>query len=169
MSYNILDTVKNTQSNIYDKCGLKIKNFSLEKESLEYFAHSFSILDKKCLFRIAKKTPTKTGSFVTLWKRGSDNIIAPYDESDKIDFVVIAVAEENNIGEFIFPKDILFDKKIFSTEHQEGKRAIRVYAPWDKTTSAQASKTQKWQSEFFVKLDSTNLESTTKIKNLYSM
>lgn len=164
-----LEIVKNAQDNIYAKCGLKFENFSPEDESSEYYAHTFTIKDKKGLFRIAKKTPTKSGWFVTIWKRGSDNIIAPYDESDSIDFVVIAVSDGNNLGEFVFPKTILTKKNIFSANGKEGRRAIRVYAPWDKTTSSQAAKTQKWQGQFFVVLTSENSENFSKIKTLYCM
>ena len=158
-----LEIVKNARDNIYAKCGLKFENFSPEDESSDYYAHTFTIKDKKGLFRIAKKTPTKSGYFVTIWKRGPDNIIAPYDESDSIDFVVIAVSNGNNVGEFIFPKTVLVKKNIFSVNSKEGKRAIRVYAPWDKTTSAQAAKTQKWQGQFFVDLNSSCSESTLKL------
>ncbi|RUP36165.1 MAG: hypothetical protein EKK63_18210 [Acinetobacter sp.] len=164
-----LETVKNVQSNMYAKYGLKIENFFPEEESSEYHAHTFTLKNKNGLFRIAKKTPAKTGWFVTIWKRGADNIIVPYDRTDAIDFVVIAVSDNKNVGEFIFPKTILLKKNIFSENAKEGKRAIRVYTPWDKTTSAQAAKTQKWQSQFFVDLGSSNSESTLAIKNLYSM
>lgn len=165
----VLKIVKNAQKNMYTKYGLKIENFFPEKESSEYHAHTFTLKNKHCLFRIAKKTPTKTGWFVTIWKRDADNIIAPYDRTDAIDFVVIAVFDNNNVGEFIFPKTILLKKNIFSENGKEGKRAIRVYTPWDKTTSAQAAKTQKWQSQFFIDLRSSNSEPTLTIKNLYSM
>jgi hypothetical protein len=164
-----LEIVKNAQGNIYPKCGLKLEKFSPEDESLEYYAHTFTLQDKNGLFRIAKKTPTKTGWFVTIWKRGSDNIIAPYNESDSIDFVVIAVFNDDNVGEFIFPKTILAKKNIFCSNGKEGKRAIRVYTPWDKTTSAQAAKTQKWQHQFFVDLTSKNSANISKIKTLYCM
>lgn len=120
-----------------------------------------------CLFRIAKKTPTKTGWFVTIYKRRSDNNIAPYDIADRIDFVVIAVCDNNNIGEFIFPKSVLLKKNIFGQNGKEGKQAIRVYTPWDKITSEQAAKTQKWQSKFFVDLRLSNFECSFTIKNLY--
>ena len=162
-----LEIVKNAQDSIYAKCGLKFESFSPEDESLEYYAHTFTIKGKKGLFRIAKKTPTKSGWFVTIWKRGADSIIAPYEESDTIDFVVIAVFDGSNVGEFIFPKTVLTKENIFSVDGKEGKRAIRVYAPWDKTTSAQAAKTQKWQGQFFVDFNSSCSESTLKLNNLY--
>lgn len=165
----ILEIVKNAQDNMYAKCGLKFENFSPENESSEYYAHTFTIQGKKGLFRIAKKTPTKSGSFVTIWKRCADNTIAPYEEADAIDFVVIAVSDGNRVGEFIFPKTVLAKKNIFSANSKEGKRAIRVYTPWDKATSVQAAKTQKWQGQFFVDLNSSCSESTLTINNLYSM
>ena len=165
----ILEIVKNTQDNMYAQCGLKFENFFPEDESSEYYAHTFTIKSKHGLFRIAKKTPVKSGSFVTIWKRDSHNMTAPYEASDPIDFVVIVVYNGNNIGEFIFPKTILTKQHIFSANGKEGKRAIRVYAPWDKTTSTQAAKTQKWLSQFFVDLNSSCSKSTLKINNLYSM
>ncbi len=163
----VLEIVKNARDHRYAQCGIEYENFSPENESSEYYAHTFTMKGKKGLFRIAKKTPTKTGAFVTIWKRGTDNIIAPYEESDAIDFVVIAVSDGNNIGEFILPKTVLTKKRIFSTHGKEGKRAIRVYAPWDKTTSAQAAKTQKWQDQFFVDLNASCSESAPRIRNLY--
>jgi hypothetical protein len=165
----VLEIVKNVKSNMYAKYGLKIENFLPEEESSEYHGHTFTLKNKNGLFRIAKKTPTKTGWFVTIWKRDADNIIVPYDRIDAIDFVVIAVSDNNNVGEFIFSKTILLKKNIFSEDAKEGKRAIRVYTPWDTTISTQAAKTQKWQGQFFVDLGSSNSEHTLTIKNLYSV
>jgi len=164
---NSVEIVKNAQDNMYAKCGLKFENFSPEDESSEYYAHTFTMKDKQGLFRIAKKNPLKSGSFVTIWKRDSGNITAPYEASDPIDFVVIVVCNGNNIGEFIFPKTIITKQKIFSANGKEGKRAIRVYAPWDKTTSTQAAKTQKWQSKFFVDFNSSCSKSTLKINFVF--
>lgn len=165
--FTTLEIVKNAQRNMYAKCGLKIENFYPEEESSEYCAHTFTLQDKNILFRIAKKTPTKTGWFVTIWKR-VDNIIAPYDEHDPVDFVVVSILDNDKIGQFIFPKTALLKNKIFITNDKEGKRAIRVYTPWDEATSTQAGKTQKWQNQFFVDLRSLNNESALKIKTLYS-
>ncbi len=165
----MLETIKKAQSNLYAACDLKIENFLPEQESSEYYAHSFSLKSKNIRFRIAKKTPTKTGHFVTLWKRGADNIIAPYDQSDPVDFFVIAILDNGKIGQFILPKSILLSKNIFSENNKGGKRAIRVYSPWDKATSTQAIQTQKWQDQYFVDLTSKNPESIKKIKTLHSI
>jgi hypothetical protein len=53
---------------------------------------------------------------------------------------------------FIFPKSIAIEKGIVTNGNKEGKRAIRVYPPWDVTTSKQAQKTQKWQLDYFLKI-----------------
>ncbi|MEL1254859.1 MepB family protein [Flavobacterium sp. DGU38] len=123
-----------------------------EAESSEYSAYRFEINDKKICYREAKITPTKTGQFVTLWKRNVSGTIEPFDFSDPIDFVIISVRKENNFGLFIFPKSILLEKGIFSTSVKEGKRATRVYPPWDTTTSKQAQKTQEWQIHYFLEI-----------------
>lgn len=124
----------------------------IEKESKEYNACRFTLNKKLIVFRQAKITPTKIGQFVTLWKRNSNKIIAPFDADDAIDYVVVLVKTENHLGQFLFPQDVLFQKGIFSTAIKEGKRAIRVYPPWDIATSKQAIATQKWQLNYFTVL-----------------
>lgn len=135
---------------VYDICGFECSEPQPEKESQEYDAFDFKIGESRIKFRSAKITPTKTGQFVTLWKRNSNGIIAPFDYSDDIDFVIVSVQKEDVSGQFIFPKDILLKKGIFTTETKEGIRATRVYAPWDETTSKQAQKTQQWQLDYFL-------------------
>jgi len=134
---------------VYDRYNFDFSNPFPEVESEEYDAYRFDLNSLKICYRTAKITPTKTGQFVTLWKRNNNGIIAPFDFSDAIDTVIISVRKENNLGQFIFPKNILLEKGIFSTANKEGKRATRVYPPWDETTSKQAQKTQQWQLKYF--------------------
>ncbi len=164
-----LRIVKNAQSNMYAKCILKSVDFSPEEENSEYYAHTFTLQDKNSLFISAKKTPTKAGWYITIWKRGADNIITPYGESDAIDFVVIAASKNHSVGKFILPKTILEKKNIFRVNGKEGKRETMVHTSLDKTTSAQAAKTQKWKNRFFTDLRALGCESALKINNLYSM
>lgn len=167
MSSEVLAKIRSAQSKLYAQCGLQVKNFLSEKESSEYYAHTFTLENKHCLFRIAKKTSKKTGWFVTLWKRGSDHLIAPYDMADAIDFAVIAVLDHEKMGEFIFPKKLLLSKKILSEDGKGGKRAIRVYTPWDETLNGQSIETQKWQSQFFVNLGSPHPDPAVSINHLH--
>lgn len=138
---------------LYDCCDFDLTQPQPEAESNEYDAYRFRLNQKNICYRKAKITPTKTGQFVTLWKRNKNGIIEPFDFSDAIDFVIISSRKNDWFGQFIFPKSILLEKGIFSTSAKEGKRAIRVYPPWDETTNKQAQKTQQWQLHYFYKIN----------------
>lgn len=118
--------------NIFRSVGLNITNVIPEKESDEYSACQFTTADnRKMLFRKSKITPTKNGQFVTLWKREGVGPIAPFSDQDNISSVIISVENEVHSGYFIFPASVLYTQKIFTANGKEGKRAFRVYAPWD--------------------------------------
>lgn len=151
---------------VFDLCDLKCTQPEPEDESAEYSAYRFEINCKKVCYREAKITPTKTGQFVTLWKRNLSGTIEPFDFSDTIDFVIISVRKENKFGQFIFPKAVLLEKGVFSTATKEGKRATRVYPPWDLTTSKQAQKTQQWQLEYFLGI-SENEPNLSRVKKIF--
>lgn len=160
---NTFQTVKEL---IYNKCSFKISNFIQEKESKAYNACTFKLNDLHILYRDAKITPKKVGQFVTCWKRNSNNLTEPFHENDQIDYYVITVKNENNHGQFVIPKAELIKKGIISSHKKEGKRAFRVYPPWDKTLNKQAQRSQKWQLNYFFEIsNSTNLDH---VKNLYS-
>lgn len=152
-TYSDLKTIK---EQVYDTCGFELTNLILRKESLEYAACSFELDGRIVEYRASKITPTKTGQFVTVWKRDQNGITAPFDSSDGIDFIVISSKSGSNIGQFIFPATVLADKGIISQNRKGGKRGIRVYPPWDKVTSKQAEKTQSWQSNYFVSIRDDN-------------
>jgi hypothetical protein len=137
------------QEIVFDNCNFEITQAILEAESSEYGACTFSLNNLNILFRTAKITPTKTGQFVTLWKRINQGPIQPFDSTDSIDLFIISTRKDNHFGLFVFPKSILITKEIVSSK-KDGKRAIRVYPPWDITTSTQAQKTQKWQLDYFL-------------------
>lgn len=135
---------------IYKKLGFVLHNLNIETESSDYGAAEFTIGHRSIKFRVGKTTPTKIGQFVTLWKRSEKSPILPYDSSDLIDFLVVSVRTETHFGQFIFPKRVLCQQGIISFNGKEGKRAMRIYPPWDQTTSSQAKKTQAWQLRYFV-------------------
>ena len=122
-----------------------------EAESAEYGACRAELDGKRLVLRVAKTTPTKTGQFVTIWKRPHpDAEIAPLDEADPVDIVIIAVSDGARHGFFIFPRKVLLEKGVMSRAGQGGKRALRVYPPWCAPESAQAQRTQRWQAACFV-------------------
>jgi hypothetical protein len=151
---------------VYDKCGFDLTNLKQNIESKEYGACTFVLNGKTIQQRVSKITQTKTGQFVTIWKRNKDGITEPFDYEDNFDFVIITARNDENFGQFIFPKLVLADKGIISRNSIEGKRGIRVYPPWDITTNKQAEKTQNWQTKYFVTIKNNNptdLELTKKL------
>jgi hypothetical protein len=60
----------------------------------------------------------------------------------------------------------LVEKGIIS-DKREGKRAIRVYPPWDFTESKQAQKIQKWQLNYFLQIPIDGNLDINRIKLLY--
>ncbi|WP_443945906.1 MepB family protein [Pedobacter sp. AW1-32] len=126
-----------------------ITDVNPETESLEYDAHTVVLNGYQAKYRKAKITPTKTGQFVTIWKRSAQGITEPCSVHDATEFYVIAARKEDQLGFFIFPSDILHQQKILSDEKRDGKRGIRVYPPWDNAPNKQAQKIQQWQVQYF--------------------
>lgn len=136
---------------IYKPSGLILQNLKAEDESADYGASEFTIKNHSVKFRVGKITPTKVGQFVTFWKRIGEGSILPYEFTDSFDFLVVSVRAENHFGQFVFPKAVLCEKVIVSCNGKEGKRAMRIYPPWDKADNSQAKKTQAWQLQYFIK------------------
>lgn len=137
---------------LYQPLGFEGLQPMAEAESADYGAYSFDVNGLAVRFRVAKITPTKIGQFVTLWKRSEGGPIAPFDLSDSLDLAIISAKAGDNFGQFIFPKSVLLAKDILSKADKGGKRAIRVYPPWDKPLSDQARRTQNWQVKYFLDL-----------------
>ncbi|MGL4596595.1 MAG: MepB family protein [Bacteroidia bacterium] len=153
---------------VYDKCGFDLTNLAIDAESAAYGACSFLLNGKNIQHRVSKITPTKTGQFVTVWKRNKAGVTAPFDELDNIDFIVITSKTGAAFGQFIFPKSVLVDKGIITANGKEGKRGIRVYPPWDMATSKQAEKTQSWQTRYFLTIKNDALTDLELAKKLFA-
>jgi len=138
------------QKTIYEPSFLLCDNFVQDCESQEYAASTFTMNHAIIKFRVAKITPKKIGQFVTLWKRIGNGPIMPYDMADQVNFFIVSVRKDDNVGQFIFPKDILRHKGVLSDGGIGGKRAMRVYPPWDTADNAQSKATQRWQLLYFV-------------------
>lgn len=137
----------------YEPIGLRCTNIIIEPESKEYGACTFEVNDKKIKFRVAKITPKKSGLFVTFWKRMGKGPIMPYDISDDFDYLIISIRTDKNFGQFVFRKSLLLEKGIISQHGKGGKRAIRVYPPWESAPSNQSRKTQNWQQMYFFTIE----------------
>ena len=80
-----------------------------------------------------------------MWKRSDKGHTQPYDSSDLIDFFVIHTRKGDCCGQFIFSRSIMCQYGVFSINGEGGKRALRIYPPWDIVGNRQAQKTQKRQ------------------------
>ena len=138
---------------VYDKCDWALSNFRQHAESREYNACNFILSNYRIQYREAKITPTKAGLFVTTWKRNEQGITAPFDSKDDFDFLIITARNGALAGQFIFPKNVLANQGVITHNGKDGKRGIRVYPPWDVELNKQATKTQKWQVPYFLKID----------------
>lgn len=137
--------------NLFFQCfNQKITDYSQDLECEEYCGCNFKINQLNIKFRKAKVTPKKTGLFVTLWKRNIKGETVPFCENDAFDIYIIAASEDSDFGFFVFSKDILSEKNILTNNKKEGKRGFRIYPNWTVTESIQATKTQKWQTEYFI-------------------
>ena len=166
---NILhNELKALKELIYDKCGFALTSLKIYKESAAYGACSFELDGRKIEFRISKITPTKTGQFVTVWKRNEEGITTPFDSTDDIDFLVITSKSGDKMGQFIFPKSVLIDKGIVSRNGKGGKRGIRIYPLWDVTTNRQAEETKKWQIKYFLPIELNNSTDLDLARKLFS-
>ena len=89
----------------YAPSGLTLNSFEPEIESREYGACTCKINNLTIVFRVAKITPTKSGQFVTFWKReNSAGPIMPYDITDQFDFFVVHVYEKKRLVNLFFLK-----------------------------------------------------------------
>lgn len=135
---------------VYDPCGFACSVPIPEAESAAYAAHSFTVDGRAVRFRAARTTPTKAGQFVTLWKRPASGPIEPFDVGDPVDLFVVSTRDRDHLGQFVFPTEALRVRGVLSVDGSGGKRAFRVYPPWARTTSRQATDAQNWQLNHFL-------------------
>lgn len=137
---------------LYAPLGLALGPVQPEPESAEYGACRLVLGGVRLCFRVAKTTPTKAGQFVTLWKRLGRGPIQPLDAADALDCCVVSTRSGAHFGQFVFSTAALLAHGVLARDGQGGKRALRVYPPWDRTTSRQAAATQAWQAAYFLDL-----------------
>lgn len=161
----MITPIEKLQDILFSTLGLTISNIQQDFECEDYFGFNFKLGNLQIKFRKAKITPTKTGQFVTLWRR---NLISketePFSFEDKSNFYLILTETNENFGFFFFTKDSLIKNQILSSSSKGGKRGFRVYPDWDAPQNKQATKTQNWQSEFFI--DFANINDIEKFKDI---
>jgi len=154
---------------IFSPLNMVLSNLIKESESSSYEAHKFELVGKSIVFRIAKITPKKAGQFVTVWKRGENGLIEPFNHLDSVDLFIINTSTDNHFGQFVFPESVLCERNIVSYKDKTGKRAIRVYPSWEVNINSQAKRTQNWQLEYFLDLSPHTIIDYSKVKKLYGL
>lgn len=150
---------------IYQPNGLIVSDIQEESQNAKYAGGIFCLSSKTVRFRVANITPTKVGQFVAFWQKDRQNKNQPYTFETAPDLLVITTfRNDEEFGQFVFPKDVLLKEGILSSDLSIGKMAIRVYPRWDSPLSKQAIKSQQWQLNYFI--DSS--DSSERIKDLYS-
>lgn len=155
------------QALVYQPLGFTCSVPQKEDESEDYGAYRLEVNGLHIRFRVAKITPTKVGQFVTLWKRVGQGPIQPFDLADSVDCCVVSTRSAGHGGQFVFPKTVLAQRDVLSKNGLGGKRAIRVYPPWDHTTSRQAQNTQTWQLDYFLDLSADRPIDLGRARKLY--
>jgi hypothetical protein len=154
---------------LYYPLGFTSLNPILVPCNLEYGSCYF-YLNAQCIqFRVGKLTPTKLGHFVTFYKKPIQGPIQPYSKEDPFNFLVISVSKNREMGQFVFSKKALEYQEIIAHDGIEGKRAFRVYPPWEKLESKQARLTQKKQAEYFLNLSSNKPIDSAQFFKLYQL
>lgn len=154
------------QALAYTPSGLVCTNVLPEAESADYGAHTLLLGGLRVCFRMAKTTPTKVGQFVTVWKRVGRGPIQPFDLGDPVDLFVVSTRSGPHFGQFVFPKAALATHGVVAQPGKDGKRALRVYPPWDTPTSRQALATQAWQRAYFLDLSDHHAVDLARAKHL---
>ncbi|MEW4854974.1 MepB family protein [Staphylococcus aureus] len=127
----------------------EVKDLTEEKYNQDYEALTFSFKEETYQSRLAKKTPTKSGYFVTCWTKDEDNYNRPYKIEEFADYLIVAVIDDELNGYFLFSRELLVEKGILASSKYQGKMAFRVYPKWCNQLNKTAGQTQKWQCKYF--------------------
>ncbi|MEK3877404.1 MepB family protein [Paenibacillus sp. FSL M7-0420] len=154
---------------LYAPAGFIADSIREEPQNAEYGAGTFQLGALSVRFRVAKITPTKTGQFVAMWEKNAERKNQAFTYADAPDFLVINTFHpvSGELGQFVFPKDLLKKHGVLATDNAPGKMAMRVYPAWDTVTNKQALATQKWQIPYFGIFDPINHQHMQGLTQLY--
>lgn len=147
-----MKSVELIESVLSDIGEYELTNLIEEKQNVEYEGVRFKLENQYFRSRLAKLTAKKKGYFVVFWEKDSFYKNQPYKFQESPDKVIVSVLDEEKIGQFIFPKAVLHKYGILKSENFKGKMAIRVYPAWEQYLNSSATKTQKWQKDYFIDL-----------------
>ncbi|AIQ52519.1 MepB family protein [Paenibacillus sp. FSL R7-0331] len=162
-------TLAYVDDTFYTQAGLIVESVREEPLNAEYGAGIFQLNGISVRFRVAKTTPSKAGQFVVFWEKDSEskNRAFSYAEAPQLLVINAFHPDTAELGQFVFPKDVLKQNGVLATETAKGKMAMRVYPDWDTVYSKQAAHTQKWQKPYFSRVEPLNQDLLEVLKRLY--
>lgn len=131
---------------------LPLTQLKTEVYNNEYEAMLFDVNNVHFRSRLAKKTPNKKGYFVTCWEKDSHKLNQPFSYENSPDKFIVSIIDDQNKGQFIFPKSVLLKQSILSDKETKGKMAFKIYPDWVSGLNKTAQKTQLWQRDYFLDL-----------------
>ena len=134
------------QSFYHSITDIKLEDHNADYEGFTFVDQSTGITVRS---RLAKKTATKPGYFVSFWEKDKDNKNQAYPYEASPNMIAINIIDGQNEGIFLFPKEVLLQKKILRSDGQNGKMGIRVYPPFCPYLNKTAQKTQAWQQNYY--------------------
>ncbi len=152
---------------VYRACGMALADLEPDRENGAYGGCSFQLDGRTVVSRVAKRTPTKNGLFVTTWRRADDGSTRPLSSLDRLDLLAVSTRDGPEFGQFVFTRQALLDRGILSADGVGGKRGFRVYPPWVGVSSAQARWTQDWQVRFFLSVGAGDVVDRDLARALY--
>ncbi|WP_042213252.1 MepB family protein [Paenibacillus borealis] len=167
---NFYNTLAYINETFYAPARLTVTSVREEPQNAEYGAGLFQLNNLSVRFRVGKITPTKTGQFVVFWEKDAERKNRALSYTDAPDLLVINTFHpvSGEIGQFVFPKDVLRMHGVLAYGDAPGKMAMRVYPDWDTVTSKQASAAQNWQLPYFSRVDPMNGQHMQALTRLYA-
>ncbi|NLX81604.1 MAG: MepB family protein [Proteiniphilum sp.] len=161
---NVVSAIKQLHSSIFHDSDIELTDIELENQNVEYLGARLKLNEHSVRYRKGKVTPTKAGLFVVAWEKDENNVNQAYQYDTAPDNMMVYCEVESHKGVFLFSKEVLLKNKILASNNQKGKMGFRVYPPWEHLKSPQAQKTQKWQSEFYIDL---NTNTSNKLQTVF--
>lgn len=128
---------------------IEVLSVAPEPDNASYGAQILATSAGTIRIRAGNVTPTKAGVFIAVWRRLESGQTGPFTHSDGVDFLLVTAQENERAGAFLIPTATLATRSIVSVAGKGGKRGFRLYPPWLTELNPQASRSQRWQAEFF--------------------
>ena len=92
-----------------------IKEIIWEDQNKNYLGCIVKLDEQIHRVRVAKITPKKIGQFVAIWQKDEHNVNQAFSFDDSPEYLSIFVFDGDKKGVFIFPKETMKNKGVYTT------------------------------------------------------